>query len=528
MALSGDKRTLYIWGSSPQTIRIQAHCLRKSRLNQPPQTTSTCVVPNQDYLKPIKVDTSNISDQIIKICAGSMHSLVLTSEGEIYSFGRGIDGQLGHSKVREIKIPSKIVAMNDINVVDIAAGSDYSLAVDKSGCIWGWGQNSDSQIGPKSSSFCSNSSIDDKNKKISIKTNRRFITFVAGGKSIEQLPIRIDVLEDNETYCDSLNYSLDINAMKASTRFSFVNDIHVLTDENSALFDHQILASMLAFYKQELDLNSVLNRCQNFKCFQMSAFVCELQKNVSKAFDFQLKALQTSHENKELENFIALCTKIFCVFVKKTVDNLEELSKVFEIFFQFWFENKLSVESLESLLDNCYKLNIKDSMFGISFFSCLKENQNMKNKFSSYFLLEMVDFTIKTIANKPEKLFAYQTSIEKITSNIENVSFPAEKLWQNILAHFQCNSLSKSNNNIGVEIVPFEEEIILFTCNHYYGFNDFKLTVLPGFEKDINQINGIARNEIQNMLDFYKDFDKELWDNVCPKCVISDVRAKLI
>lgn len=57
--------------------------------------------------------------------------------------------------------------------------------------------------------------------------------------------------------------------MKTSTRFTVIDDIHVLTDENTVSFDHQIIAYLIAFYRHELDLKSILNRCKNFKCFQM-------------------------------------------------------------------------------------------------------------------------------------------------------------------------------------------------------------------------------------------------------------------
>ncbi len=68
------------------------------------------------------------------VAAGEYFSLVLTADGEIFSFGRGDKGQLGHRKTNLVGyralIPRKVEgALAFQKVVKIACGHDHSMAI---------------------------------------------------------------------------------------------------------------------------------------------------------------------------------------------------------------------------------------------------------------------------------------------------------------------------------------------------------------------------------------------------------------
>ena len=92
-----------------------------------------------------------INEKIIKVSAGTYHSLVLTEDGEIYSWGDNSFGQLGNSNYRIRKIPKKIPILGD-KVDRICATINYSLARCKDGRYLGWGYNDSSQFGLNSRS----------------------------------------------------------------------------------------------------------------------------------------------------------------------------------------------------------------------------------------------------------------------------------------------------------------------------------------------------------------------------------------
>jgi alpha-tubulin suppressor-like RCC1 family protein len=82
------------------------------------------------------------------IAAGYSHSLALDNQGKLYAWGRNDYGQLGlndrgHSTYRNIPTP---VAPR-LTFRTIAAGVDYSLALDTKGKLYAWGWNGFGQLG---------------------------------------------------------------------------------------------------------------------------------------------------------------------------------------------------------------------------------------------------------------------------------------------------------------------------------------------------------------------------------------------
>ena len=95
-------------------------------------------------LKPLR------DKRIIQIACGEHHSLVLTDKADVYAWGRGFEGQLGISKSVQISsTPHYIKAFYGKPINYIACGSFFSLAITKDGDIWGWGEARFGQLGVK-------------------------------------------------------------------------------------------------------------------------------------------------------------------------------------------------------------------------------------------------------------------------------------------------------------------------------------------------------------------------------------------
>ncbi|CAN1180018.1 RCC1 domain-containing protein RUG3, mitochondrial [Linum perenne] len=85
---------------------------------------------------------------VTQIACGGYHSLALTDEGKVLSWGFGGHGQLGHSSSKENqKIPLVIDALADQHVVYIACGGSTSAAITEEGKLYMWGNNRDFQLG---------------------------------------------------------------------------------------------------------------------------------------------------------------------------------------------------------------------------------------------------------------------------------------------------------------------------------------------------------------------------------------------
>jgi len=82
-----------------------------------------------------------IEGQIVAIAAGGMHTICLTKDGEVWSFGCNDEGALGRSieDDEEGFTPGKISLPAGTSIVQITAGDSHSAALDSKGKVYYWG-----------------------------------------------------------------------------------------------------------------------------------------------------------------------------------------------------------------------------------------------------------------------------------------------------------------------------------------------------------------------------------------------------
>ena len=123
MALTADG-TLWTWGDSDN-----------GRLGQGEDQKDSCLAPRI---------VEGISD-VVQISAGDSHNLVLTSTQQVWSWGFGGHGQLGHGDTNDRWIPVVLESIEDVSFV--SAGGEHSLACTSDGHVWAWGSNEYGQCG---------------------------------------------------------------------------------------------------------------------------------------------------------------------------------------------------------------------------------------------------------------------------------------------------------------------------------------------------------------------------------------------
>ena len=79
------------------------------------------------------------SIRVLAVAAGEDHSLALNEGGEVYSFGDGDRGKLGHGDTASQLTPRTIAGLLGVRVHSVAAGTYTSLAVTPDGEVYGWG-----------------------------------------------------------------------------------------------------------------------------------------------------------------------------------------------------------------------------------------------------------------------------------------------------------------------------------------------------------------------------------------------------
>lgn len=94
----------------------------------------------------------DIDKKVVQISAGLYHTVALTEDGEVYTWGRGQYGVLGngsnqYSLVPELNEDFEILKDDGINVVKIDAADDYTAVLMDNGEVYTFGKNDRGQLG---------------------------------------------------------------------------------------------------------------------------------------------------------------------------------------------------------------------------------------------------------------------------------------------------------------------------------------------------------------------------------------------
>ncbi|XP_060607151.1 E3 ubiquitin-protein ligase HERC2-like isoform X1 [Ruditapes philippinarum] len=94
--------------------------------------------------------------EVVSIAAGGAHSACITSSGELYTWGKGRYGRLGHGDSEDQSKPKMVEALKGQRVTDVACGSGdaQTLCITDNDCVWSWGDGDYGKLGRGGSDGC--------------------------------------------------------------------------------------------------------------------------------------------------------------------------------------------------------------------------------------------------------------------------------------------------------------------------------------------------------------------------------------
>nr|XP_043639562.1 PH, RCC1 and FYVE domains-containing protein 1-like [Erigeron canadensis] len=81
-----------------------------------------------------------------KVSCGSKHAVVVTEQGEAYSWGEGSGGRLGHGVEDDVSTPKLIIDISRSNIQSVSCGENHICAVTQSGDLYTWGDGINSSV----------------------------------------------------------------------------------------------------------------------------------------------------------------------------------------------------------------------------------------------------------------------------------------------------------------------------------------------------------------------------------------------
>uniref|UniRef100_A0A3B5B4H8 Uncharacterized protein n=1 Tax=Stegastes partitus TaxID=144197 RepID=A0A3B5B4H8_9TELE len=101
---------------------------------------------NPSFLTDSYLWTGYVVTQLVTSCGSDGHSMALTETGEVFSWGDGDFGKLGHdSMLKNRSCPQVVPSLEGLFIEDIAVGCEHVLALSSTGDVYAWGCNSEGQ-----------------------------------------------------------------------------------------------------------------------------------------------------------------------------------------------------------------------------------------------------------------------------------------------------------------------------------------------------------------------------------------------
>ena len=79
--------------------------------------------------------------------AGKHHTIVVTETGDVYTFGRGTEGVLGHGDRTHRRAPELVLGLRHTRVSASASGDFHALVLTVGGKVFAWGENVVGELG---------------------------------------------------------------------------------------------------------------------------------------------------------------------------------------------------------------------------------------------------------------------------------------------------------------------------------------------------------------------------------------------
>ena len=111
---------------------------------------------NYDFLSLPRLIFKLKNQKIKVISSGWEHSVCINDKNEVFSWGNnnkgqcGLENESGYNTSSTIQTPKNIYELNDKNIISVACGNEHTLALSKDGSVYSWGWSQDGVLGYES------------------------------------------------------------------------------------------------------------------------------------------------------------------------------------------------------------------------------------------------------------------------------------------------------------------------------------------------------------------------------------------
>ncbi|CAI2354499.1 unnamed protein product [Caenorhabditis sp. 36 PRJEB53466] len=164
ICVTEDNR-IFEWGRNPQELKMRMFVMKKIRSanlknsedpNSPSPSSDRQSTPRVNLHLPAEIPRDDLGlrevkhfldGHVVKVACGLSHTALITTEGSLYTWGKGLDYQLGHGNKNERIEPHEVFEPNGVQWITISLGNNHSIGSTADGTVYAWGKNDFGQCG---------------------------------------------------------------------------------------------------------------------------------------------------------------------------------------------------------------------------------------------------------------------------------------------------------------------------------------------------------------------------------------------
>lgn len=151
-----------------------------------------------------------IGKVVAQVVCGGFHTAAITKKGELYTWGGGEHGQLGHGDKVNKTVPWLVSALTKLNLVQISCGWSHTVALTDHGQVFTWGNGDHGKLGHGSS------------------------TKVTTPKQVESLrDVHVCRIASYNEHTAALTTSTDSSSPRSNMASTLVHDYNVIVNDSN-------------------------------------------------------------------------------------------------------------------------------------------------------------------------------------------------------------------------------------------------------------------------------------------------------
>ncbi|PIK51746.1 hypothetical protein BSL78_11377 [Apostichopus japonicus] len=521
-----EPHQLYIWGKSPVEIKTQIQVTRKlKKAGRMP--SQSAVLSERGHMTPMLVSTKHLSSPVKKMVCSYTHNILLTESGKIFTWGRNDMDQLGNPSTHKKYEDTPCMIQPSQNFADIAAGLEFSAAVNHYGVVYSWGSAESDQLGHGMQNQALLAST-----VVSIPSPRRI-------PNVPLITIPVQLLKSPFFSIDK--YSIDQSSAPRGVIENLSQDISNLAIpvDNKPPYSEVSLYFVLEHLRGYYQLPVVLKECQDRQMWSLASKIYFMMEDFENGLSFALKALKDENPCLTLKDATAFLSSYFGDLSKKiSLDRLYNhqriLQKILIKIFIFWEEKSFRPLDLEPTLSEhlgllAYSLSILLFSSKASKTAIPSEKVLLLEKFQSSFSTKFcLDVTSAASTFIQTGKFTVLGDL-KMSNALNDLSPEKEATADSVPLSSKDQllpNLMRGNSHFGEEglmIAPNSTtaEMVVFTCEHSYGRSEFNKEV-EAIERKLLSYSDTLTVTCAIMKGIYED-ESQLMPSACPQCTLASL-----